>query len=218
MCCGCRAALPLEGGSVKAKKSIGRIGLIGPFVILFLNPPVVEAHLNTTGLGPVYDGLWHFVSSPEDFVPVLALALYGGLRGAPYGRRALFTLPAAWLAAGFAGMTLSTSASTNLTVLSFLLLGGLVAADVKLSLPVTTVLAAMLGFVHGYLNGAAMDQSGAGALALLGLVLGVVIFIALSAAFVTRLRLPWTRIAVRVTGSWIAASGLLMLGWTLRKS
>ena len=27
---------------------------------------------------------------------------------------------------------------------------------------------------------------------------------------------PWARIAVRVAGSWIAAAGLLMLGWSLR--
>ncbi len=34
-------------------------------------------------------------------------------------------------------------------------------------------------------------------------------------AFVVCLREPWTRIAVRVAGSWIAATGLLMLGWRL---
>lgn len=195
----------------------GPVGLMATIAVVLLNPPTVEAHLNTTGLGPVYDGLLHFLLSPEDLVPVLALALYGGLRGAPYGRRALFTLPAAWLAAGFVGMTVSTSGGGSLTALSFLLLGGLVAADVKLSLQATTALAAVLGFVHGYLNGAAMDQPGAGALALVGLVLGVFVLVALSAAFVTRLRVPWTRIAVRVLGSWIAASGLLMLGWTMRQ-
>lgn len=198
---------------MNSKKSIG---LIGATAILLLNPPTVEAHLNTTGLGPVYDGLLHFLLSPEDFVPVLALALYAGLRGSPHSRQALFTLPAAWLAAGFVGMTLSTAAGGTLTALSFLLLGGLVAADVKLSLQATTALAALLGFLHGYLNGAAMGQPGAGSLALVGLVLGVFVLIALSAAFVTRLRWPWTRIAVRVLGSWIAASGLLMLGWSMR--
>ena len=198
---------------MNSKKSVG---LIGVTAILLLNPSAVEAHLNTTGLGPVYDGLLHFLLSPEDFVPVLALALYAGLRGAAHSRQALFTVPAAWLAAGFVGMTLSTAAGGILTALSFLLLGGLVAADVKLSLQATTVLAALLGFLHGYLNGAAMGQPGAGSLALVGLVAGVFVLIALSAAFVTRLRWPWTRIAVRVLGSWIAASGLLMLGWSMR--
>jgi hypothetical protein len=29
---------------------------------------------------------------------------------------------------------------------------------------------------------------------------------------------PWTRIVVRVIGSWLAAIGLLMLGWAARTS
>ena len=36
------------------------------------------------------------------------------------------------------------------------------------------------------------------------------------AAVVVALRAPWTRVAARVTGSWIAALGLLSLGWLLR--
>jgi hypothetical protein len=48
--------------------------------------------------------------------------------------------------------------------------------------------------------------------------LGVVLFAltGLVVAFVVQLRQPWSRIAVRVLGSWIAASGLLMLGWAMR--
>ena len=52
-----------------------------------------EAHLNSTGMGPFYDGLMHFLMSPEDIIPVLALALLAGLRGADFGRRALLVLP-----------------------------------------------------------------------------------------------------------------------------
>jgi hydrogenase/urease accessory protein HupE len=103
-----------------------------------------------------------------------------------------------------------------LTAISFLFLGGLVAADTQLSLRATTVIAAMLGLVHGYLNGAGMGQPGVGAVALLGLVFMVFVLVSVFAAFVVRLRWPWTRIAVRVVGSWIVASGLLVLGWNLR--
>jgi urease accessory protein len=76
-----------------------------------------------------------------------------------------------------------------------------------------TAIAALLGFFHGYLNGAAMGQPVVGSIALLGLVAAVFVLVTLAAAFVVRLRWQWTRIAVRVAGSWIAASGLLMLGW-----
>jgi hypothetical protein len=46
----------------------------------------------------------------------------------------------------------------------------------------------------------------------------VFVLIVLATAFVVQLRAYWARIAVRVAGSWIAASGLLMLGWSLRGS
>jgi hypothetical protein len=52
-------------------------------------PTALEAHLNPTGLGPIYDGCLHLLLSPEDLAPALALALLAGLRGAHYGRLSL---------------------------------------------------------------------------------------------------------------------------------
>jgi hydrogenase/urease accessory protein HupE len=190
--------------------------LLVALALIGIVPTRVEAHLNSTGMGPVYDGLLHILISPEDLIPVLALALFAGLRGAEHGRRALFVLPSAWLIGGLVGLSSTTSANPILTAISFLLLGGLVAVDAQLSLRATTVIAAMLGLVHGYLNGAGMGQPGVGAVALLGLVFMVFVLVSVFAAFVVRLRWPWTRIAVRVVGSWIVASGLLVLGWNLR--
>jgi hypothetical protein len=46
----------------------------------------------------------------------------------------------------------------------------------------------------------------------------VFVLIVLAAAFVVQLQAHWARLAVRVAGSWIAASGLLMLGWSFRGS
>jgi hydrogenase/urease accessory protein HupE len=166
-------------------------------------------------MGPLYDGLMHFLMSPEDLVPALALALLAGLRGTAYGRRAVFTLPAAWLLGSLFGLTATaTNGSAVLSSFWFLLLGGLVVADAKLSLRAMTALAALLGLVHGYLNGTGMGQSGVAVVAVVGLAAAVFVLIALVAAFVTQLRPYWARIAVRVAGSWIAASGLLMLGWS----
>lgn len=164
----------------------------------------------------MYDGLAHFLLSPEDLLPVIGLALLAGLRGTAHGRRALFVLPVAWLLGGLVGLTATTSVTPVLTTFSCLLLGGLVAADAKLSTRAMTSLAALLGLVHGYLNGAAKGQPGVGAVALLGLVLAVFVLVALMESFVVSLRWPWPRIAVRVAGSWIVACGLLMLGWTVR--
>lgn len=186
-------------------------------IVLLLVAPAARAHLNTTGMGPVYDGLLHFLLSPEDFVPALALALLAGLCGTASGRRVLFVLPATWFLGGLAGSTVAaTDTAPVLSALCLVLLGGAVAADLRLPLFALTVLAALLGTVRGFLNGTGMDRSAASFAALLGITAAVFVLVSLAAALVVALRPSWARVAVRVAGSWIAASGILLLGWSFR--
>jgi len=178
---------------------------------------IAGAHLVTTGLGPFYDGISHFFLSPEDLLPALALGLLAGLRGPAHGRLTLFTLPAAWLAAGLAGLALhAESAVPWASVISFLLLGVLVAADVPLPRWAIGAVAVAVGLLHGALNGAAMARPDAGVAGLAGIVASVFTLVALAAGLVVSLRQPWARIAVRVAGSWIAAVGVLMIGWLVK--
>jgi urease accessory protein len=180
-------------------------------------PGVARAHLDSTGMGPLYDGVVHLLRSPEDLVADLAVALLAGLRGASQGRRALFVLPAAWFVGGLAGTAEAASAgSPVLSAAWFVVLGILVAADAPLPERTTTGLATLLGLQHGWLNGSGMDRAGAAAVALVGLTAAVFVLVAVAAALVVSLRPRWARIAVRVAGSWVAASGLLMLGWAFR--
>jgi urease accessory protein len=180
-------------------------------------PAPSHAHLVNTGLGPFYDGVSHFALTPEDLLPALALALLAGQRGSRAGRLALFALPGAWLAGGVAGLAVpGISSASALTTVSLLALGGLVAAEARLQAEWVTGLALVLGLLHGYLNGSAMSQARLGALGLCGIVSTLFVLVALVAALVVSLRAEWTRIAVRVAGSWIAAIGLLLLGWSLR--
>jgi hydrogenase/urease accessory protein HupE len=183
---------------------------------LVAGPRAAEAHLVTTGLGPVYDGLAHFVLAPEDLVPALALAALAGLRGAGHGRRVLLVLPIAWLLGGLLGLSSEVALSPLLPVTSFLVLGGLVAADARLPLAATGALALALGLLHGYGNGVAMARPGLGALGVVGIVVCVFTLTALAASLVVPLRAMWARVAVRVAGSWVAAVGLLLCGWALR--
>jgi hydrogenase/urease accessory protein HupE len=180
-----------------------------------------DAHLVTTGLGPVYDGIGHLLLTPEDLVPILALALYAGLRGARAGRLALFILPVAWMAGGLLGIRggASPAAAAGIApvpALSFVLLGVLVAADLRLPDGAVATLTAALGLVHGFLNGPALAGTGQGALGLIGIAAVAFVLVALAAAPVVSLKAPAARVAVRVAGSWIAAVGLLLLGWAFR--
>ena len=178
-------------------------------------PSSSAAHLVTTGMGPVYDGIGHLLLTPEDLVPVLALALYAGLRGAVAGRRTMFLLPFAWFVGGLAGSALNPATSIPIPALSFLVLGGLVAANLCMPAAAVMVLAIALGLVHGFLNGAAL-RDGPGTIGLLGIMTILFVIVTLTSAFVISLKRPWERIAVRVAGSWIAAIGLLMFGWAMR--
>ena len=214
-----RSLLYVEGARIMNQTPRqSRIPIIAAVLfICAMSPMTAEAHLNSTGMGPIYDGLMHFLMSPEDLVPALALALLAGLRGTTHGRRILFVLPAAWLLGGLIG--LATSVSNGNAIVSavwFLLLGGMLAADARLSLRMMTGLAALLGLYHGYLNGTGLGLSLTSAAVLLGLIFSAFVLIALAAAFVVQLKATWARIAIRVAGSWIFASGLLLMGWAVR--
>ena len=196
------------------KRALAIVATVAALVGL---PAPAHAHLVTTGLGPLYDGISHLLLSPDDLLPVLAMALLAGLNGKATGRHALFVLPVAWAAGGLAGFAARTPLLPGATAaLSFLALGALTAADRRLPPAVVTGLAVTIGLLHGWRNGAGMASAGQEALGLAGIVAAVFVLVALVAAFVVWLRAPWTRIVVRVAGSWIAAIGLLMLGWSLR--
>jgi hydrogenase/urease accessory protein HupE len=181
------------------------------------SPGQAGAHLVNSGLGPFYDGIAHLFVTPEDVLMVVALALLAGLGGKRHGRAVLFVLPAAWLAGAVAGRM--TELSAGLPALSAALLitvGALVAADRRLPLALVAGFAMMCGLVHGCFNGAALAGVSAGGLVVVGIACNVFVVVALVAGQVVSLRLAWTRVAVRVAGSWIAAIGLLMLGWAAR--
>ncbi len=188
--------------------------LLAVMVYFFLTA-TTHAHLVTTGFGPFYDGISHLFLTPEDFLAVLAIALLSGLGGPRCGRYVLFALPLSWLSGGMAGLESSGQFSLPiLTSLLVIVLGGLVAADPRLPVFLVTGLACLLGLLNGYLNGSSIDQPGV--LGLLGITTSIFVSIALVGALVASLRSDWSKIAVRVAGSWIGAIGLLMLGWAFR--
>lgn len=180
-------------------------------------PSAAKAHLVTTGLGPVYDGITHLAVSPDDLLMVVALSLLAGLGGTAHGRWAAAALPVAWLVGGVVGLQGSGEVSLPILVAAALFVAGvLVALDLALSRQVVTVLITALGLFYGVLNGTALSEAGAGLLGLIGIVATVSVLITLLAGTVVGFRAGWARIVVRVAGSWIAAVAILMLGWAVK--
>ena len=187
--------------------------------LFLMLPGAASAHLVTTGLGPFYDGISHLLLSPDDLVPVFALALLAGVNGPVAGRGVLFALTAAWLGGGllgaYVGWPLLPSAALSA---SFLVIGLLIAWGRSLSLAAMSALAIAVGLTHGWLNGVGIAESRRDLLALAGMVSTEFVIAAIVAGIALAFTSGSARIAVRVAGSWIAAIGILMLGWNLRAS
>jgi hydrogenase/urease accessory protein HupE len=186
--------------------------------ITLIVAPSVQAHLMNTGFGPFYDGLTHLFVTPEDLLPVIALALLAGLRGPRFGRAVLFALPAAWLVGSAAGLLLAPQVTLPVAeTIVTIALGALLAASCPLPIAAVVGLAILLGLLHGSLNGSELPKTTSyGQISAAGVAVALFVVVSLLAGQAASVRVPWTRVAVRVAGSWIVAIGLLMLGWAMR--
>jgi len=180
-------------------------------------PAPAYAHLVTTGLGPFYDGISHFVVSFEDLLPTLAIALLAGLQGTRAGRLALFALPGMWLIGGLLAVTQPLAVSMPIVAVGTLLGAGLLAAaDCRLKLAMVALLAVLFGFAGGYVSASAVAaEAGLSALRLLGATVAQFVVVALVSAAVVAFGQRAARTGFRVAASWLAAIGLLRLGWML---
>ncbi|MBV8176063.1 MAG: HupE/UreJ family protein [Verrucomicrobia bacterium] len=184
--------------------------------ITLLVVPSARAHLMNTGFGPFYDGLTHLFVTPEDLLPVIALALLAGLRGPRFGRTVLFTLPVAWLVGSAAASLLVPQSTLPVAeIILTIVLGALLAADCPLPVAAVGGLAILLGLLHGSLNGSELPKTSSSEVSA-GVALALFVVVSLLAGQAAAVRLPWARVAVRVVGSWTVAIGLLMLGWAMR--
>ena len=186
--------------------------------ITLIAAPPAHAHLMNTGFGPFNDGLTHLFVTPEDLLPVIAIALMAGLRGPRFGRAVLLALPVAWLAGTAAGFLLAAPIALPLAeTIVTIALGVLLATESALPFAFVTCLAILLGLLHGILNASELPKASLSSLiSAAGVAVALFGAVSLLAGQAASMRVRWARVAVRVAGSWIVAIGLLMLGWAMR--
>lgn len=165
-------------------------------------------------LSALQAGLLHPLMIPAHVVALLGLGLMIGQQ-----TRRLLTLMAfaAGLAAGLAALAHAVGETPALTVLLAAAAVAGLAAAVGWSVP--TLLAAPLALVIGVCVGldsppkvAAIQAAN---VALVGTGLGAFAGVAVIAAIAARLRRRWLRIGIRVLGSWVAASAILVIALRL---
>jgi len=171
----------------------------------------------------VYDGIFHFLLSPDELFPVIAFSLFAGLRGRGHARCVLFLLPGAWLLGGIVGtygLAPTALAEQAVTGAVFLLAGGLLAADIDVPAPVLAAIVIAFGLTRGVVDMAGLlagteRSGGTGIIPLVGIDVAVFVLVALTASLSLPLQVTWMRVAVRYAGSCISALGLLLVGWSI---
>jgi hydrogenase/urease accessory protein HupE len=175
-------------------------------------PTAAWAHGEIKGIGAFYSGVLHPFISPAHLIALLALGLLFGQRGVPSSRGALAALTGA-LALGLAfsaRMTGLPEPDLPLLVLA-MLLGLAVVVARPWPAVVIGVMSALTGLCVGL--GSAPDGMAAAQRwnALVGTFIGASLCTACVAGLVHGAQQPWARIGVRVVGSWLTASAILVL-------
>lgn len=179
-------------------------------------PTAAHAHLVDTRLGDFYGGALHPLTDLQQVLPWIALAALAAFQGPQRARWVVLTFPLALLAGGAASLVLPSPPFAGILDLSLVAITGLaLAAAVSLPLPLLLAIVTVMGLLHGYQNGEAMVASTDQVLFLSGVTaIGYAVLTLLTGAAIAFLRGVggWRPIALRASGSWVAAVGIMVLG------
>jgi urease accessory protein len=169
----------------------------GAFIALGLVSQGAAAHGAVQGLGNFFSGVVHPLFEPAQLIALVALGLLIGQRG---------------LAATRPAASVGTTASTDTFLLATAgLIGLAVLTAARVPRALCAAVAAAVGLGIGLGSGPEGAAGSARAVMLLGTAVGVCVWMFNVVGLVHEARRPWMRIGVRVVGSWIAASAVLVM-------
>lgn len=187
-------------------------------VLLALVPLQAQAHLSGVKVGDFWLGVLHPLTNLVDALAVLGLGLLAGQSGEAAGLRVAGTYAGLMALGGFVALHGVGGAWVGwINLASLFIVGGLVALSLGLPRWLLIAMATIFGLSHGMANGAEMTAGVNAWLLLPGLAVSG-FFAAFYAMFIVIKLTPWwTKIGVRVIGSWIAAIGLLVIALNILK-
>lgn len=199
---------------------LGSFRIGAAVVALVTAPATADAHLINTTLGDFYGGMLHPLSGVEDIVSWFALAVLAALQGPEKARWLLFAFPLSLAAGALLSVFAPALPITPVWSIAVVAVTGLaVAAAVSLPQPAFIGLGIFVGLVHGYHNGQAMTQDTDRVLYISAVAVVGYIFMTLMTGLAIHFRQgggDWRDIALRASGSWVAAVGIMMIGLQLR--
>jgi urease accessory protein len=184
-------------------------------LVLLLVPSVTAAH-PIKGVGDFYAGMLHPLTALEFILPWIALALFAGQQGRKGALLTLGIFPLALVSGAVLAVFVQAPAwiaGVNLVVIP--ILGLAVASAFTCPAALTIFLASFVGLLHGLANGSEITASMSAWRLIPGLAAAAILILTYGIGLVRSLEKPWTRIAVRVAGSWIAAAGIMVCAFKL---
>lgn len=181
-------------------------------LLLWLVSPVASAHLLDTGLGPVVDGALHPFVTGTELMLLIGVTLLAAQQLQAQCRWVLVIVPVGFLAGvGLQALT-DVSPLSDPFIVSLILIGIglLVAIRVRLPQGLVFAICAMVFVCSGLEAKAAADN----ALVLVGNLGALFAALSIGLAVCQLANVGWPAIALRALGSWLAATALLLLGWT----
>ena len=164
------------------------------------------------------------VLQPLDLLLLVALVLLALQSGRPWLDRLALMLPLSWLVGGLGGLVVGVELPLALPCAAIVTaLGVLVTLGPELRLGellgerLLLTAAAGLALLFGLVAGSSLAGHGGALPALLGEAVAIAVVTALLMIALAPPHPRWLALGLRVVGSWIAASGLLMLGWLSRQ-
>ena len=183
------------------------------FVSLGLVSQAAHAHGSVQGLGNFFSGVVHPLFEPAHLIALIALGPVLGQRGLKNTRPAALCFVAG-SALGLLAVGLGWAPSTDPCLLAAAALVGLaVATAVALPRVFCALIAALVGLGIGLGSEPESVTGTARIVMLLGAGVGVCVWMFNVVGLVHELKRPWLQILVRVFGSWITASALLVMAW-----
>jgi hypothetical protein len=178
------------------------------------------AHLVPTGLGPWGDGMARLMLQPLDLLLLVALVLLAVQNGRSWSDRLALVLPLSWLVGGLGGLLVGRELHLALLCAALVTAVGVLAAlgpALRLGKRFLRGGTAALPLLFGLVAGSSLAGHGGALQALLGEAVAIAVVTALLLMALDPPHPRWLALGLRVIGSWIAASGLLMLGWLSRQ-
>jgi urease accessory protein len=179
---------------------------------LVLRALPAEAHIIEGQAAGLLAGLWHPVSGLDHVLAMVSVGLWGAQLGAPAVWLLPVTFPMVMAFGGFLGLVGVPLPGVEAAIaLSALLLGIMVAFEVRPSLGVAAGLVGFFAIFHGHAHGTELPAGQSGLLYSVGFVIATGCLHLIGIAIGLVYRWPIGQIALRLAGALVAVAGGVFL-------